>query len=853
MPVLVVESPAKAKTIEKYLKDDDDDYKVLASFGHVRDLPPKDGSVLPEQDFSMGWEVSAKARPHIKKIADALKADNALILATDPDREGEAISWHLYEELKHKRVVKDTTPVHRVAFNAVTKTAVREAIKNPRSIDMHLVDAYLARRALDYLVGFNLSPVLWRKLPGARSAGRVQSVALRLVVEREMEINTFQPREYWSVHADLLSANGQSYRARLMILDGHKLDKYDLPNAAAAQAAVEKIESVDLFVTSIEEKSIARNPQPPFMTSTLQQEANRKLHMGATETMRTAQKLYEAGHITYMRTDGVDMAPEALTAMRAVIADVYGSEYLAKQPRVYKNKAKNAQEAHECIRPTALHINARAIEVDDSSQRQLYDLIWRRALASQMASAIVKRTTADLADNGQKVVLRANGHVPEFDGFLKVYEEGRDTDTEPQSADMDSDTGASTAILPPLKTGEAAQKSAVHPLQHFTQPPPRYSEASLIKQMESLGIGRPSTYAAMVSTIQDRDYVRKERGKLFAEDKGRLVTVFLMHYFQRYVEYDFTAGLEGSLDAVSAGDKKWKSILSAFWDHFSKAVDDASSLRITEVLDTIDSALSAYIYPPAKQGDDPKLCPQCKQGRLHLKTSRGGGAFVGCGQYPECTYTRDLAAGNAQTGAHAQKKASTMLGHDADGTPIFLLSGRYGPYVQKGENNPKQKPPRASLPKHTDWQPDAIDLDKALQLLSLPRTIGEHPEGGIIECSIGPYGAFLKHNGRYANFDDIAEVFTMGMNRAIEILAAKQQQSRRAAPAALRELGEHPNQGGAISVMDGKYGAYVKWGKINATLPKGTDPLHITVDDAVRLIAEKQNKKKPAQRRTRKS
>ena len=846
MPILVVESPAKAKTINKYLGGD---YTVLASFGHVRDLPPKDGSVLPEQDFEMGWEVSAKARPHVKRITDALKADNALILATDPDREGEAISWHLLEELTQRRAIKDTTSVHRISFNAVTRTAVLEAIKAPRSIDMNLVDAYLARRALDYLVGFNLSPVLWRKLPGSRSAGRVQSVALRLVVEREMEIDSFKPREYWSVYVDCLTPEGEPYRARLTVLKGRKLEKYDLENETAAKDAAAHIDSAALTVSTVDKKEVARNPAPPFMTSTLQQEASRKLYMGASETMRTAQRLYESGHITYMRTDGIDIAPEALTTVRAAIADLYGQKYLTDRPRIYKNKAKNAQEAHECIRPTDIRCDTKSIPVDDANQRKLYDLIRRRTLASQMASATFERTTVDIASADHSIVLRVNGQVPVFDGFLKVYEEGRDADSDSQSKANSSVAGSEeeNTILPPLRTGDPVQKSAIDPQQHFTQPPPRYSEASLIKMMESLGIGRPSTYATIVSTIQERDYVRKERNKLFAEDKGRLVIIFLIHYFKKYVEYDFTADLEESLDAVSAGEKKWKGVLSEFWVNFSLAVQQAFGLRITEVLDTIDQAMGAYLYPPGAEGDNPRLCPKCKQGNLHLKTSRSGGAFVGCAHYPDCNYTRPLSGVGAGSDPAMVNAQNTVLGNDTDGTQILLLSGRFGPYVQRGEADPKakQKPRRVSLPKHPDWQPESMTLAKALQLFALPRKIGEHPEqGGAIECSIGPYGPFLRHNGKYTNFTDITEVFSMGMNRAIEILATKKERARSTAPAPLRSLGDHPEQGGAVSVMDGKYGPYVKWGKINATLPKGVDPLGVNLEQAIDLIAEKQAKGK---------
>ncbi len=829
MPVVVVESPAKAKTINKYLGSD---YTVLASYGHVRDLPPKDGSVDTDNDFDMKWEVGYDSRKHVKAIADALKDDNALILATDPDREGEAISWHLEEALRKRKAIKNDTPVSRVVFNAITKSAVSEAMDNPRQVDQPLVQAYLARRALDYLVGFNLSPVLWRKLPGAKSAGRVQSVCLRLIVEREMEIEAFNPQEYWSVKAILSTPRGQEYEARLTLLAGKKLEKFDIENATQAELAVQAIDSRDLSVKSVEAKPASRNPSAPFMTSTLQQEASRKFGMGARQTMSAAQRLYEAGYITYMRTDGIDMAPEAVMAARDAIKDRYGEEYVSKSPRMYKNKAKNAQEAHECIRPTDMTRDAGKIKTTDADQRKLYDLIWKRTLACQMASARLERTTVDITSADGQVGLRATGQVVLFEGFMKVYEEGRD------DAVVDDDDKR----LPQIMEGEAADKRSVTPEQHFTQPPPRYTEATLVKRMEELGIGRPSTYASIVTTIQDREYVRKDKNRLIPEDKGRIVTIFLLNFFRKYVGYEFTANLEEELDTISAGDGDYKDTLAKFWRDFSAAIAETSELRITEVLDVLDKALAPTLYPPREDDSDPRICPLCGNGQLHLKTSKSGG-FVGCGNYPECRYTRPI-------GGDAAEGGDRVLGEDT-GDEISLRSGRFGPYVQRGEaTEENKKPPRASLPK--GWSADDMDLEKALTLLSLPREIGPHPEDGeMIEAGIGRYGPFVKHGRLYANLKEVDEVFTIGMNRAVEELAKKaaSRGGGRAAAKPLKELGEHPQDGGPVNVMDGRYGPYIKWAKINATLPKGVEPTDVTMDMAMELIAEKAAKKGKGRRK----
>ena len=824
MPVVVVESPAKAKTINKYLGSD---YTVLASYGHIRALPAKDGSVDPDKEFDMKWEIGTDSKKHVKAIADALKEDNELILATDPDREGEAISWHLEETLRNKRVIKDDTPVSRVVFNAITKSAVSEAMANPREIDAPLVHAYLARRALDYLVGFNLSPVLWRKLPGAKSAGRVQSVCLRLIVEREIEVEAFKPKEYWSVKASLKTPRGQIFEGKLINFAGTKLDKYDLKSSSEAELAAQAISTRELVVSSVESKPTSRNPFAPFMTSTLQQEAGRKYGMGARQTMQAAQRLYEAGHITYMRTDGIDMAPEAVTSTREAIKERYGEKFLPSSPRFYKNKAKNAQEAHECIRPTSISKDSKQLKLSDPDQFKLYDLIWKRTISCQMESAKLERTSVDLQSPDKEVTLRANGQVVLFEGFLKVYEESRD----------DAEQSDSENRLPQMSQGENIEKLSIDPEQHFTQPPPRYTEASLVKRMEELGIGRPSTYANIVTTIQDREYVRKEKNRLFPEDKGRIVTIFLLNFFKRYVEFDFTAGLENQLDAVSAGKGNYKELLGQFWDHFSEAISETSELRITEVLDVLDDALAPQLYPKKEDGSDPRKCPKCGNGQLHLKSSRTGG-FVGCGNYPECKFTRPISGEPDET-------AERLLG-DNDGDQIFLKTGRFGPYVQRGESSEdNKKPPRASLPK--GWSASDIELEKALKLLSLPREIGAHPEDGqIIEAGIGRYGPFVRHGRTYANLKDPEDVFNIGMNRAVEELAKKvlSGNSRGATSKALKELGEHPDGGGLVNVMDGRYGPYIKYAKINATIPKEKDPEKITMEEAVIMIAEKAAKGK---------
>ncbi|MCY4151671.1 MAG: type I DNA topoisomerase [Aestuariivita sp.] len=837
MPVVVVESPAKARTINKYLGND---YQVLASFGHVRDLSPKEGSVDPDNEFSMTWEVSTDSHKHIKAITDALNADRELILATDPDREGEAISWHLHETLKQRRAIRKDTAVRRVTFNAITKSAVQEAMTKPRDVDMALVSAYLARRALDYLVGYTLSPVLWRKLPGARSAGRVQSVCVRLIVEREMEIEIFQPQEFWSVITLFTTPRGHQFEARLSHINGKKIGRYDLKNEQQALNAVNMINEREFAVHAIESKPIKRNPAPPFMTSTLQQEASRKLGLSAKQTMRTAQQLYEAGHITYMRTDGIDMAPEAINESRDVIRQQFGSNYVPNSPRMYKNKAKNAQEAHECIRPTDLA--KEKPNLIDADQIKLYRLIWKRTIACQMSSATLERTTIDLCAGDDAVQLRANGQVTIFDGFLKVYEEGKD----------DSNKEEKIAQLPQIKQNENVKTLEVKPAQHFTQPPPRYTEATIVKRMEELGIGRPSTYASIITTVQDRGYVRKEKGRLSPQDMGRLVTAFLTNYFQRYVEYNFTASMEEELDDISAGSRDYRKVLEKFWNHFSAVVDGTSDLRIGEVLDKINEILEPHLFPPKDDGTDPRACPACQTGRLSLRTARAGGAFIGCSNYPECRYTRSFGPpGSASDDITSDGK---LLGIDT-GDEIRLFKGRYGPFVQRGaagENG--TKPPRMSIPK--GWNAADIDLENAVKLLSLPRDIGPHPEDGeMIVVSIGRYGPYVRHGKSYANLKEVEDVFTIGLNRAVDELARKAASfgGRGSTAKVLKTLGEHPENGRVMNVMDGRYGPYIKWEKINATLPKDLAPSDVTVEDAVRLLEEKAAKRRPARKSRKKT
>jgi len=833
MNVLVVESPSKAKTINKYLGPG---YKVLASFGHVRDLPSKDGSVRPDADFAMSWEIDNKAQSRLKAIADAVRTADKLILATDPDREGEAISWHVLEVLKQKKALGKAR-IERVVFNAVTKSAVLDAIAHPREINEELVDAYMARRALDYLVGFNISPVLWRKLPGARSAGRVQSVALRLVVEREVEIEKFLSQEYWSIDADLAAATG-SFNARLTHLDGEKLEKLSLKNEADATRAVDAITNRHFRIDSVESKPTKRHPAPPFITSTLQQEASRKLGFAAKRTMQIAQQLYEGvdvggesvGLITYMRTDGLDMAGEALIEARQLIEQRYGRNYVPSSPRAYTSKAKNAQEAHEAIRPTGFERTPDSVRrYLDNDQSRLYELIWKRAVASQMESAELERTTVDVVSDDRKVTLRATGTVTLFDGFLTLYQEGHDDEAEEDGA-----------RLPKLAAGDQAKVEKVNPAQHFTEPPPRYTEASLVRKLEELGIGRPSTYASILSVLRDRAYVRMDRNRFVPEDKGRIVTAFLTSFFARYVEYGFTADLEEKLDEVAMGDLTWKQLLRDFWREFSAAIDEAKDLKVSEVITDLDEILGPHIFSKGEPGTDPRQCPSCGNGRLGLKLGRYG-AFVGCSNYPECKYTRQLGAKHGEANGAEPRE----LGVDPDsGESVTLRTGRFGPYVQLGNG---EKPKRQSIPKGIDVS--TIDFEAARRLLSLPREVGKHPEtGNPIMANFGRYGPYVTHDGQYASLDSPDEVFTVGLNRAVSALAEKKAKSRAPrGPEALKELGRDPSSGATIKLMRGRYGPYVTDGTTNATV-RDQDPLSVTLEQALNLIAERAAKGAPGKK-----
>ncbi|GJE75573.1 type I DNA topoisomerase [Methylorubrum suomiense] len=856
MKVVVVESPAKAKTINKYLGSD---YEVLASFGHIRDLPAKDGSVDPEADFAMIWELEDRGSKRVSEIARAVKGAEKLILATDPDREGEAISWHVIEALSAKKALKGI-PVERVTFNAITKASVDAAMRKPREIDQALVDAYLARRALDYLVGFNLSPVLWRKLPGAKSAGRVQSVALRLVVEREMEIERFKPREYWSIVATLATEGGGVFEARLVGADGKRIQRLDIGNGEEAAAFKRDLELATFQVSSVEAKPAKRHPQPPFTTSTLQQEASRKLGMAPAQTMRVAQKLYEGvdvggetvGIITYMRTDGVDMAPEAIQDARRVIGREFGDNYVPNAPRKYTVKAKNAQEAHEAVRPTDMgRLPKQVARFLEPEQAKLYELIWTRTVASQMESAEFERTTVDIAAQvgPRRLDLRATGQVVTFDGFLALYQEGKD--------DEEDEDGKR---LPAMRSGDPLKRERIASTQHFTEPPPRYSEASLVKRMEELGIGRPSTYAAVLQTLRDREYVKIEKKRLQPEDKGRLVTGFLESFFKRYVEYDFTASLEEQLDRVSNAEIDWRTVLRDFWRDFSAAIGGTKELRVAEVLEALNGLLGPHIFPDKGDGSDPRTCPTCGSGQLSLKLGKFG-AFIGCSNYPECKYTRQLSASAVEgegdgSSMEGGQPGVRVLGEDpATGLPVSLRDGRFGPFVQLGEASSEkgaEKPKRSSLAK--GMTPASVTLDIALRLLSLPREVARHPETGEpILANIGRYGPYVQHGKTYANLGKDDDVLEVGTNRAIDLIVAKEQGGGRGGRAAAdpgRVVGKDPG-GLDLVVKAGKYGPYVSDGSVNATLPKSVAAESLTLAQAIELIEAKRaagGSKKPVRK-----
>ncbi len=833
MKVVVVELPSKAKTINKYLGPG---YEVLASFGHIRDLPAKDGSVDPDADFKMLWEIDPQSQKRVNDIARALKDADTLILATDPDREGEAISWHVLEALNEKHALKDRA-IERVVFNAITKQSVTEAMKHPRAIDAALVDAYLARRALDYLVGFTLSPVLWRKLPGARSAGRVQSVALRLVCDRELEIEKFVAKEYWSIAATLATPRQETFEARLVGADGQKIQRLDIGSGADAEAFTRDLETATFTATSVEAKPARRNPPPPFTTSTMQQEASRKLGFSPAHTMRLAQRLYEGidiggetvGLITYMRTDGIEIAAEAIGGIRSMIGKDYGAKYVPDAPRTYQQKSKTAQEAHEAVRPTDPNRSPKDVAKSvDRDQARLYELIWNRAVASQMQSAELERTTVDITAKAgaRNLELRATGQVVKFDGFLTLYQEGHD---EPDEDDE-------SRRLPVINQGELLAKQAINSSQHFTEPPPRYSEASLVKRMEELGIGRPSTYAAVLQVLQDRGYVRIDKKRLMPEDKGRVVVGFLESFFARYVEYDFTANLEEQLDRVANNEINWKQVLQEFWVGFIGAVNEIKDLRVTQVLDALNDLLAPHIFPPPANGGEPRQCPQCATGRLSLKLGRFG-AFIGCSNYPDCRFTRQMTPG-----AEGSLNGTKVLGEDpVTGLEVSLRSGRFGPYLQLGEASKEKdadKPKRAGLPK--GLSPEDVDLERGLALLALPREIGIHPEDGEpIIAGVGRFGPYVKHGKTYANLETGDDVLAIGLNRAVTLIAEKKLKpggGRRFGGDPGKSLGEHPDKGGPIMVKNGRYGPYVSHAGINATLPGDKTPETVTLEEAVGLL-----------------
>lgn len=877
--IVIVESPAKAKTINKYLGDG---FTVMASYGHVRDLPPKNGSVRPDEDFAMDWEVAAQSKKHLMAIVNAAKSADAIYLATDPDREGEAISWHVLEELRDRKLLNGSE-VKRVTFNAITKAAVLEAMDNPRELDTELVDAYLARRALDYLVGFNLSPVLWRKLPGSRSAGRVQSVALRLICTRELEIEKFVPEEYWTVDSTLTKDSDQSFCARLTHHKGEKLDKFGLPDETSAKAAQAAIENASFSVESVEKKQKQRRPYAPFTTSTLQQEASRRLYFSARQTMDIAQRLYEGadmggetvGLITYMRTDGVQIDSAAVNTIRSVVGQDFGSEYVPEKPRVYSSKAKNAQEAHEAVRPTDPALRPKDVEPYLSKdQLRLYELIWKRTVASQMESAIMNQVSVVSASVDKATKLRTSGSVIRFPGFLKVYE-----DAPKSGADNNKDEEVDR-ILPPLEEGEALKQSEVKPEQHFTQPPPRFSEASLVKTMEELGIGRPSTYASIIQVLQDRNYVRMDNRRFIPEDRGRVVTAFLESFFSKYVEHSFTAELENKLDEISGGRMSWKTVLSDFWTDFISAIEGTSELRITQVIDTLDELLEPHLFPNSEDGTDPRKCPSCEDGRLSLKFGKFGG-FVGCTKYPDCRYTRQLSvSGNDPNAAVAD--GPKELGEDPEtGMMVTLRAGPYGIYVQLGDaevlaaraaaaapppveeepakgkkpKKPKKpkvpKPKRSSVPKGMD--PATIDLEQGLKLLSLPREVGVDPESGeMILAGIGRFGPYLKYGDKYQSLGADDNVLEIGLNRAVVVIAEGKLKKGRRGGGSAKSLGEHPDDSKAVTVRDGRFGPYVQHGSLRATLPRDKDKDAVTLEEAIKLLAIKAAKAGTAKKATKK-
>ncbi|AKK19873.1 type I DNA topoisomerase [Candidatus Liberibacter africanus] len=837
MNVIIVESPAKAKTISKYVGSN---YKVLSSFGHIRDLPSKKGSVLPDKNFEMIWEIDPSSQKHLNNIFRAVKSSTSLILATDPDREGEAISWHILDVLRQNNLIENTK-IQRVSFNAITKKTVLHAINNPRDINIDLVHAYLARRALDYLVGFNLSPILWQKLPGARSAGRVQSVALRLICDRENQIECFSSEEYWSLSALLETPHGDQFTAYLTEFNGKRIEKKSISNKKEADEILSFLKKATYIVKKVEKKPVKRNPWPAFTTSTLQQTASSRLGFSATHTMRIAQKLYEGidvngeiiGLITYMRTDGVHISTDALEEVRHSISSNYGNNYLPEKPRIYSSKSKNAQEAHEAIRPTDFNLSPSQMEQFlDFEQLQLYTLIWKRSVASQMASAEFERTTfsIDATYKDQIAHMTTIGSCLCFDGFLKVWD--YQTDQEKKSKE--------NILLTRINNNTQLITKETNASQHFTESPPRYSESSLIKKMEEIGIGRPSTYAVTLETLNKRKYVITEQRKILPQNTGRIVTAFLKNFFGQYIEYDFTADLEEKLDEISTGKLDWQKVLHEFWEKFIEKIDSIKDLRISNVLDILNDTLSSVIFPPKDTNENNRTCPGCKIHPLSLKLSSKYGAFVGCTNYPECKYTRQLTSKQEDT---SEIKEPILLGEDPETKdPITLRSGRFGFYVQRGDGKDSK---RCALPK--SWGHESIDYDKAMSLLSLPKEIGIHPETQKnITAGIGKYGGYLNHNGNYTKLESIEQVLTINLDQAVSHITKdmnNEKTSQRRSKNQGNVIGVHP-EGGSITIRHGRYGPYLNWKKINASLSKQKNPDTIDLESAINILTEKINPKK---------
>ena len=829
MNVLIVESPSKARSINKYLGSD---YKVLASVGHVRDLSAKNDAIDTENDFQMKWETSERGRKVIKEITDAAKKSDNLYLATDPDREGEAIAWHVEKLLRDNSSLSNLN-IHRVTFNEVTKNAVLDSLKEPREIDENLVNAYLARRALDFLVGFTLSPVLWRKLPGSKSAGRVQSVALKIISERELEIEKFIPQEYWLIQGEFTNSENKTINAKLTLYEGNKVDKLDIKNEKEAEKIYGEIKNSKFTVGTITKKEAKRNPYPAFTTSTMQIESSRKLGLSVNQTMRTAQKLYEGteikgettGLITYMRTDSVVMSNDAINQIRNFVTDNYGSNYLPEKPRIYKSKAKNAQEAHECIRPTNINLTPKDIKQYITNEEfKLYEIIWQRAVSSQMASAILDQVAVDIVNEDKKISLRANGSAIKFLGMYKVYQEVKDDDKVEEKE----------LILPVMNEGESLYLKEVNQNQHFTLPPPRYTEASLVKKLEELGIGRPSTYASIIKVLQDRDYVILDKKRFNPLDRGRIVSIFLEKYFNKYVEYDFTADLENQLDEISDGKLDWKEVIRKFWKTFKQLCDETVGKSNREVIDVLDGALGPHFFPP-DGNDEKRKCPTCNNGRLGIKVGKFGG-FIGCSNYPDCKYT-------VQFNQLNDKDSSSLSGpkeigiYPETGEMITLRKGPYGFYMQVGEGTKEKKPKRVSIPKN--FEPDAIGLNTAIQLLGLPRKLGFHPETNkTVSAGIGMYGPYILHDKKYKALEKTDNILDIELEKALELISKPTQRGN----ATLKNFGEHPTEKKNITAHDGKFGPYVKCGKINASLLGDQTIDSLNLEEAIKLIDERKQK-----------